>query len=488
MNRLREMRQMSQMRQVRPTRKLRTLLVGVAVLSAVAASVTAAEKPKDFAFGVPLTVDVESAFYRAALPAAFYTGSSRADQGDLRVFNGDGAMVPFARLDAPAATHEKRPPATLAFFPLRVDQEGADLSGFSLTINRTVGRNASVTLTTRDGAPVEGQRLAGYLVDASNVREPITAIVLVWTPKPGGMNARIRIETSDDLTQWRTLVGGAPLLDLEYESRHLLRDRVELQQAPAKYLRISWPPAQAPLPFDGVLAVFGDRVLETPRQWSEVIGSAVVDKENEYQFDLGGALPVDRVAIDLPEINSVVPAQLLGRATPDEPWRPVASLVTYRLRQDAGEISAPPLAVAPVAYRYWLLRVDPKSGGIGRGQPRIRGGWIPQEIVFAARGSGPFLMAYGNVAAAPSTLGVATLVPGYGIGTDASAIPIAHAGDAAPLGSLERTKPPREYRRAVLWVVLILGVAVLGWMAWQLSRQLNAPAPKPESDARDGAA
>ncbi len=251
---------------------LRALLVGVAVVSAATAA--AAEKPTDFAFGVPLTLDVESAFYRAALPAAFYTGSSRADQGDLRVFNGDDAVVPFARLDAPAAMHEQKPPATLAFFPLRVDQEGADLSGFSLTINRTVGRNTSVTMTTRDGAPVEGQRLAGYLVDASNVREPITALVLVWTPKPGGMNARIRVETSGDLIQWRTLVSGAPLLDLEYEGRHLLRDRVELQQAPAKYLRISWLPAQAPLQFDGVHAVFGDRVPETLAPFSGAKRSA----------------------------------------------------------------------------------------------------------------------------------------------------------------------------------------------------------------------
>ncbi len=166
----------------------------------------------------------------------------------------------------------------------------------------------------------------------------------------------------------------------------------------------------------------------------------------------------------------------------------MASLVTYRLRQDAGEISAPPLAIAPVAYRYWLLRVDPKSGGIGRGQPRMRGGWVPQEIVFAARGTGPFLIAYGNASAAPTALAVTTLVPGYHSSTEAGTIPVALTGPAAPLGSLEQTKPPRQYRRAVLWAVLVLGVAALGWMAWQLSRQLSAPPPERESEARDRAA
>jgi len=301
------------------------------------------------------------------------------------------------------------------------------------------------------------------------------------------MNTRIRVETSDDLNQWQTLVGDAPLLDLEYDGRHLLRDRVEFRQVSARYLRISWPTAQAPLQLNAVRAEFGDRVLETPRQWTEALGSAVVDNENEYQFDLGGALPVDRVAIELPELNSVVPAQLLARTAPAEPWRPVTSLVTYRLRQDAGEVSAPPLAVAPATYRYWLLRVDPKSGGLGRGQPRMRAGWIAQEIVFAARGSGPFLIAYGNVSAASSALPVSTLVPGYTLaGQPPGAIAVAHTGVAAPLGHLEQAKPPREYRRATLWGVLILGVVVLAWMAWQLSRQLNASSSlKSEADASD---
>src|SRR6202521_1186765 len=85
---------------------IRPLVVAVAVASVATAS--AAAKPKDFAFGIPLTGEADSAFYRAALPASFYAGSARADQGDLRVFNGDEAVVPYARLDSPAAAREKK--------------------------------------------------------------------------------------------------------------------------------------------------------------------------------------------------------------------------------------------------------------------------------------------------------------------------------------------------------------------------------------------
>ena len=116
----------------------------------------------------------------------------------------------------------------------------------------------------------------------------------------------------------------------------------------------------------------------------------------------------------------------------------------------------------------------------------MRAGWVPREIVFAARGTGPFLIAYGNVAAASSALPITTLVPGYSSGAEPlAAIAVAHMGAAAPLGDIEQAKPRREYRRATLWAVLLLGVVVLAWMAWQLSRQLNASSPSLKAEAEN---
>jgi hypothetical protein len=210
----------------------------------------------------------------------------------------------------------------------------------------------------------------------------------------------------------------------------------------------------------------------------------VADRDGEYEFDLGGSFPIDRVAIDLPEINAVVPAELLARATHEQPWRPVATLVAYRLRQESGEVSAAPTPVSGAGMRYWLLRIDPKSGGIGRGQPRLRAGWAPQEIVFAARGAGPFVIAYGNPSATSSALPISTLVPGY-VAAPADALAaagVARPGASAPLGGVARLRPARDLRRATLWGVLVLGVVVLAWMAWRLSKQVQSrPAGQEEA-------
>jgi hypothetical protein len=449
-----------------------------ALLLALLTTAAGAEKPADFAFGIPLALEGDHAFYRVDMPAAVYRGSARMDLGDLRVFNADEGIVPYAYVPSAAPARERRSPLALPLFPLFADRDRADFSGMSLNITRNVS-GTIVSVTTQDvPAPAPEQKLVGYLIDATSLAEPIGAVTLVWPEQMQRLSTRIRIEASDDLERWRTLAAEAPLLDLQYAGRRLRRDRVELPLVQPKYLRLSWPAGASPVALNAVQAEFGERIVETARQWSEATGTAVAGNENEYEFDLDGAYPIDRVAIDLPELNAVVPGELLARATRDQPWRPVASLIAYRLRQEGGELGADPTPIFAAGMRYWLLRVDPKSGGFGRGQPRLRAGWAVQQIVFAARGSGPFVLAYGNPNLVSSALPITSLVPGYGTAKD----PLAAAGTArpeasAPLGGRARLRPAIDLRRATLWGVLFLGVVVLAWMAWRLSRQMQSPPP-----------
>jgi hypothetical protein len=434
-----------------------------------------AEAPRDFAFGIPLATEGDAAFYRVELPAAVYQGTARLDQGDLRVFNADGAMVPFAYVPHARPAREKAASIPVPLFPLRVEQTTADLNGLALSVNRTAA-GTTINLTSRDGRPVAGERLAGYIVDASALDEPMTALVLAWSPPALGLSTRIRIEAGDDLAAWRSVVSDAPLIDLQYEHRRLTRDRVEFSPLRAKYLRLSWAASQPPVELTAVRIETGERVIEAQRRWTEASGVPIHGRENSYEFDLKGGFPIDRIAIDLPELNSVVPAQLYAYAQPGNATQPMATVILYRLRQGDGEVTSLPIAVSGASLRYWLLHVDPDSGGLGSGQPRMRAGWLPQELVFAARGAGPFTIAYGSATATPSALPIATLVPGYGT-KSAPAIGTATAKTGTALGGPEKLAKPIDGKRLLLWGTLVLAVVMLGWMAWRLSRQMAASNP-----------
>jgi Protein of unknown function (DUF3999) len=228
--------------------------------------------------------------------------------------------------------------------------------------------------------------------------------------------------------------------------------------------------------------------VEAPRQWRDVEGVAVRDMPGSFEFDFGGTFPVDRVTLLLPEANTVAPAELYVRASAKDEWRAIASAVFYRLRHDGGEIANPSLAVGNGDYRYWRVRIDPKSG-IGTQSPRLSFGWYPGELVFAARGNAPFELAYGNARVGSSALPIETLVPGFDRATRGpGSFPSAHAGAVSAAPSNRMLEEPLDMKRWLLWASLALAAIVLGWMAYSLSRQMRTRPPpnadKPSSDVR----
>jgi hypothetical protein len=259
---------------------------------------------------------------------------------------------------------------------------------------------------------------------------------------------------------------------------------VELAAARSKYLRLTWPPGQPALELTAVQARPASITVEPARAWRTVAGTPVAGREGEFEFDLEGRFPVDRLRVALPQDNTVAAAQLFSRADPNADWRPAASGVLYRLRQGLEPVDSPAFSIPVNHDRYWLLRVDQKGGGVGRGVVQLGAGWLPQTLVFAARGNGPFQLACGNIRAQPSAYPIESLVPGFRTEAELQA-DVATAGERRTVAGAAALRRQHDYRTWSLWAVLFLGVALLGWMAWRLGRQVGAVQTGGDGASRD---
>ena len=454
--------------------------VGLAAMLAFAAPALADDGPAAYASRIALAITPGAAFYRVELPFAVHQGVTRPDFADLRVFNGVGEPVPFGF----AVNREPAPGAVvriaLPLFPLHTQDESIGAGALDLRI-RQKPDGTVISVTSGGGRPGANQRPPlGYLLDASANRQAINALVLDWTPVAGGVNVRAGVEVSEDLKNWRTVVSGVPLLDLSFAGQRLRRQDIALDRLQARYLRLRF--AGAPFELSGVTALLAADTPEAARRTLTVAGGAVAGRPFEYQFDLGAALPVDRVAFELPQINTVAPAELLVRERDNDPWRALASTVIYRLAGAGGEVASPPLPVAATGARYWLLRLNPASGGLGGGEVRLQAGHLPQHLVFVARGAEPFVIAYGKRSRAgekampvAAALPLGSLMPDYRPGVEWS-LPTARAGvavthnpAAVESGFADRVEP----RKLVLWAMLLGAVLVLALMAWRLAGRIN---------------
>ena len=203
-----------------------------------------------------------------------------------------------------------------------------------------------------------------------------------------------------------------------------------------------------------------------------------------------GQFPIDRLRLELPEPNTIVQVEILTRDKAEQPWRSAAHGVAYRLNQQGNEVFSPDIPVGASSQRWWLIRVDQRGGGLGSGMPALNAGWVPHQLVFAARGAPPFTLAYGNRGAQAGALPIESLIPGYGADAGASVraaktgaqqivnVQTTSAGSQAAqkeLGGEARLQEQVDWKRWSLWGVLGLGVLVLGAMAWRLVKQLGSP-------------
>jgi hypothetical protein len=305
---------------------------------------------------------------------------------------------------------------------------------------------------------------AAYLVDASSLDHIPTELKLTWAGAQEHI-ARIRVETSNDLNDWQTLIAETTVARLASDGNSILRDQFSLPRRKARYLRISQIEGAAPL---GVTDVeVRHRRSELPeRRWRELQGAR---QEEGWEFAAGGWFPVDRLQLSSSE-NFIATARLYSRSDAQENWRDRGQRTFYRSSIAATVLASEPLAVSE-GDRYWRL----EFAGEEPTSPVLKIGWLPDEVVFLKQGSAPYVLAYGQAGLEGRPWPLTELLRKLNgrPPVDLADVPFARALEAQMLGGPDRLvaeADPVNWRTFILWAVLVIGVLAVGAMAFRLLR------------------
>lgn len=446
----------------------------LAVLLSIPA-LASAEAPADYAYSAPISATASTPFHRIALPVEVYQVLTHGDLRDLRVFNAAGEVVPHAIEPRPSAKPEK---AALIEMPLfALPKTPSDSEALSVRVDKRA--DGTIVSVMRDAKRTAADAPDAYLIDASRLEHAVSALELAPADAAAQFVGRMRVEASDDLDHWHTLAANAPVLVTHANGQALSRLRIEWPATQAKYWRASWvghSPAERAVRFAAARLEPAASTREPARIWQPVEAMRLRLDHGEYAYELAIGAPVDRLRLRLPQPNSVVPVALLTRSRGEESWRLIGNHTVFRLQQDGVEFESPDIAASPM--HQLLLRIDMRGGGLGQGEPRLELGWIPHTLVFAARGAGPYRLAYGSAQANSAAYPIQSLVPDYGDGSSEAVrklIGAATLGKAATAGGESQLKPQIDFKRWLLWSVLLAAVLVLGLMAFRLWRQIGTP-------------
>lgn len=441
-------------------------VIAAVSLLAAAPALWAADARQDYREQWPLQLSAPQAgAYRLMLGEAQYRSAVSPQLADVQVFNAQGQALPAALLSADQPLAQAAQWQELPWFPLPA-QAGAGGDDLQLLTERNTDGSVR-RVEARLGRSVGSAAPGGWLVDASALRGAAQSLRLDWQA-PSALQARVRVDASDDLRQWQRVADDVPLVDLQHDGRRLQQRRIEIGQE-AKYFRIV-PVGGDALPV--LSAVHAERVAAPQAidwQWRALTGTA--GKPGEFEYTLDGRFPIAQVGIATPD-NSVVQWTLLSRDDAGQPWQVRAGpWVAYQLQETGGSRQSQTQSLAvPTRDRYWKLTA---AQGTAMPAPTLRLGYQPEALVFLSQGEAPFSVAAGSVRAARTDAPVGTVIARLREQQGAQWQPaLATAqGSAQPLGGDAAVQPVRDWKRWLLWGLLVLGVLIVGGFAMSLLRQ-----------------
>lgn len=440
----------------------------VMTLAWIAAPVIAGDNfaQRDFARHFKLELeDRASTAFSMTLPANVYAASQRSDLGDIRLFNGAGDSVPYA-LDTPRLVAHTPPKArSVAWFPLSSAPAGSSgvPAGIAIAADGTLRATA---------APPSGAQHDVDLIDLGRIPRTAQVSALLVHLRDDNFQGRVTAEASDDLRHWQP-AGDAQLLKVNYNGSTLKQDHIELNGVRARYLRLHWLDGTPYVDsMDAEIEAVGPgaaQVSVTGREWREGIIAHAGLKPGEYFFTSGGAYPVERLRLTLPQPNTVAPAVVYSRTGLNAPWREVSRATLFRLHNGTVEQSNAPLEFKADTDRQWRVVVDAPNNGQGNEALIVAEGWRPATLTFVAQGSPPFTLAVGREEAQPAAVSRNALpvdaALAIGVARLSSEPPVAH------LASAQLTPgAPDPSRGYWLWAALLLAVSSLGAIGWWMAR------------------
>ncbi len=447
-------------------------LMGLSTRTLLATPATAEES---FSTHRALVLEGEGPWYQVDLPATLRLASRRGDFADIRVFDAQGQAMPFSLLRPQTEYKISEQRHEVAIFPLYSESPSDDDPAPTVRLESNArGTLIEVIPASGETEPQAGVR-RGWLLDTSALEGDMVGMSLDWVAaEDSAPFQRFAIEGSDDLQQWRRL-GNGQAVRMTFNGAEIDQRDVRLPRLSSRYLRLIWQePSQAPL-LQRVSVVENRTLSKSPSlSWTSPL-SAERSPEGDYRLQLPRSMPLERMRVELPQINTLAPLKVSGGYLDRkgrEVWSPLGEALVYRLSLNGHEAEQNEIPLSPRAFD--LFRIRASGGGLDMQRLKIKLGLAPMQLVFLARGEGPYRLSLGNPEAGSADLPIKTLMPPIEGVTPVAAM--------ARLGEAMATVPPAEtmtdsggraawsWKNFLLWGVLFVGVILLVFMTAHILR------------------
>ncbi len=430
----------------------------------------------DFALRFPIEAPSGETVFAIELPPEAYASLIRADARDLSVIDADGREQAFAW--RPGA--EPAEVRTLSFdLPLPIalpaPMTADDVERLDLRVRRDgEGRLSAIDLSSGPSAKTAATE---WLLDLGETRTAgIDGLRFSPANEVGDFRVLINVRGSDDLVRWTSVASAMPLLRASESSRSIERLDARFGRTTFRYLSLSMAGDTGELPALQALSALRDQGPPAPeRKTVRLEATSIIEPGLVYEYASPGPLPI--VSLDvLHESATGVREFELARRMNDQ-WQPILAGSTWTLAVGGSTLRSAPQPVSLGGTGPLRLSFREPTAA-----PSLVLAYRADRLVIVATGRAPYQLLVGSAAreARPASIDAALQALKKARGDD-WAPALAALGPPSVAGGPAALAPPRDPAKWGLWLILLLGAAVVGGAAWRFLGK-----PTPEGPAQPG--
>ena len=418
----------------------------------LAPALWAVEDPKleDFD-GTMVFSGSEGSLLMLELPEEVYRGLKQKDLGDLRIFDASKKPLPFIIRNHPKEVFTPFP-EEVPFFVWDGGRENQFPANTDIEINTSGG---VVRIKNQGSFPGSSPV---YLVDCSLLDYVPSSLRIESLNQGKNYNSLVSIHYSKDLSNW-----------ISFDKKQILasfgmnvQDTLELPAAEnMKYLLVNFeggapPPVRmtvffAPEERDGV--------------YHELIVQGRKSKDGKkVQYVLESYFPIESIDFILAEADSI-PVLVKNRYSEKDEWNVQVRGAIFRYNSAGNIVKNKPFIITSQAP-YWELETTGELLFSTAPECVIR--WKQRELIFPARGNGPWTLAYGNAACAP--FGTGELLPPGGSEEPEKAV---FTGEKHYEKKNLSSSTVFTSRNFIPWVLLGAAVIILSLLAFHIAKSMK---------------
>ncbi|OZY85522.1 hypothetical protein CBP51_00265 [Cellvibrio mixtus] len=428
-------------------------------------------------------------YIQTTLTHDIYRYSADAQLTDLVVTDQQGNKLPYRISASDTKVSVKTQQTPVRFFPVPVGASPETLLVLSSASIRLDDNEISVSVEKGNNTAITGQTAPTdfYVVDLSDLKTHADSLAILWPINDAHQYLEVEVSGTNDMTNW-TPITNTTLVQLQKEGEYLTRNKIALNLSEMQYayLRLKFTRGGDNLKLTSVHIENTHQIANTPAADTWEVQGTLAEKQDSamlaerhtnhlpvaaWEFERDDIAPVNKISIDLGNIQYGDRITIFSRHSSKQPWQLVHQGIWFNAQVGSEWQRSDAVSIYSNSDTQW--RVELNELVRTSAKPTLVFHRTAQTLQFIANNSAPYNIAIDNQTTTDHQAVSAQIFSQLMIGKDAQWESVTAAPLNPDLDSFARHQVHISWKTILFWLVLISAVGALVWVAVRLVGQMK---------------